>query len=92
MSYLTPAEFIPLLSDAGARKISMDVHKVMARAFMAGAILAVSAVFAITVSVQTGYPIIGATLFPIGFCLLNLLQYPLSILSPLDLRILDLLA
>ncbi len=35
MSYLTPAEFIPLLSDAGARKISMDVHKVMSRAFMA---------------------------------------------------------
>ncbi|KAB7613760.1 formate/nitrite transporter family protein [Amylibacter sp. SFDW26] len=77
MSYLKPAELLPLLADAGAQKISMSIHKVMARSFMAGAILAVSAVFAITVSVQTGYPIIGAILFPIGFCLLNLLQYDL---------------
>lgn len=39
---------------------------------MAGAILALAAAFAITVGVQTGYPIIGAILFLVGFCMIYL--------------------
>ena len=33
-----------------------------------------AAVFAVTVAQQTGYPIIGAILFPVGFCMLYLLM------------------
>jgi formate transporter len=45
------------------------------------------AAFAVTVSVQTGVPIVGAILFPVGFCMLYLLGFDLLtgvfVLSPL---------
>jgi formate/nitrite transporter len=55
----------------------MPVSDAFIRSFMAGAILGLSAAFAVTVSVQTGYPIVGAILFPVGFCMLYLLGYDL---------------
>src|SRR4029078_3618190 len=59
------------------------------RAYMAGAILALAAGFAVSVTVQTGYPIIGAILFPVGFCMLYLLGFDLVtgvfVLTPLAL-------
>ncbi|WP_305908756.1 formate/nitrite transporter family protein [Methylomarinum sp. Ch1-1] len=73
MSYLVPAEFVTKMVDAGESKIYMSTRDTIIRAFMAGAILALAAVFAISVTVQTGYPIIGAILFPVGFCMLYLL-------------------
>ena len=44
---------------------------------MAGAILALAAAFAVTVSVNTANPLIGALLFPVGFCMLYLLGFDL---------------
>ncbi len=44
---------------------------------MAGAILALAAAFAVTVTVQTGQPLVGAVLFPVGFCMLYLLGFDL---------------
>src|SRR6218665_3630154 len=44
---------------------------------MAGAILALAAAFAVSVNVNTGNPLIGALLFPVGFCLLYLLGFDL---------------
>lgn len=73
MSYLVPSEFVTKMVDAGESKIYMSTRDTVIRAYMAGAILALAAVFAITVAVQTGYPIIGAILFPVGFCMLYLL-------------------
>ena len=65
----------------------MATRDVLIRAFMAGAILALAAVFAITIAVQTGVPLIGALLFPVGFCMLYLLGYDLLtgvfVLTPL---------
>jgi len=59
------------------------------RAYMAGAILALAAAFAVTVTVQTGYPIVGAILFPVGFSMLYLLGFDLLtgvfVLTPLAL-------
>ncbi len=40
---------------------------------MAGAILALAAVFAVTIAVQTGVFLLGAVLFPVGFCMLYLM-------------------
>src|SRR5690606_14384512 len=89
MSYLVPAEFVTKMVDAGESKIFMATRDVLIRAFMAGAILALAAVFAVTVSVQTGYPIVGAILFPVGFCMLYLLGFDLLtgvfVLTPLAL-------
>ena len=87
MAYLVPSEFVTKMVDAGEAKIYMSTRDALIRAYMAGAILALSAVFAVTVSVQTGFPIIGAILFPVGFCMLYLLGFDLLtgvfVLTPL---------
>jgi formate/nitrite transporter len=89
MSYLVPSEFVKKMVDAGESKIYMATRDALIRAYMAGAILALAAVFAVAVSVQTGYPIIGAILFPVGFCMLYLLGFDLLtgvfVLTPLAL-------
>ena len=87
MAYLAPSEFVTKMIDAGEAKVFMSTRDTLIRAFMAGAILALAAVFAVTVTVQTGYPIIGAILFPVGFCMLYLLGFDLLtgvfVLTPL---------
>jgi len=87
MSYLAPSEFVTKMVDAGESKIYMATRDTLIRAYMAGAILALAAVFAVTVSVQTGQPLLGAVLFPVGFCMLYLLGFDLLtgvfVLTPL---------
>jgi formate/nitrite transporter len=63
--------------DAGQSKILMSTRDTLIRGFMGGALLALGAVFAVTVSQQTGQPIVGALLFPAGFCTLYLHGYDL---------------
>lgn len=87
MSYLIPSEFVTKMVDAGESKIFMSTRDTLIRAYMAGAILALAAVFAVAVTVQTGSPIFGAILFPVGFCMLYLLGFDLLtgvfVLTPL---------
>jgi formate transporter len=87
MAYLAPSEFVTKMVDAGESKIFMATRDTLIRAYMAGAILALAAVFAVSVTVQTGYPIIGAILFPVGFCMLYLMGFDLVtgvfVLTPL---------
>jgi formate/nitrite transporter len=89
VAYLVPSEFVAKMVDAGESKIFMAPRDTLIRAYMAGAILALAAVFAVTINVQTGQPIIGAILFPVGFCMLYLLGFDLLtgvfVLSPLAL-------
>jgi formate/nitrite transporter len=63
--------------DAGEAKIRMSTSDTLIRAYMAGAILALAAAFAVTVSVQTNDPLVGAILFPVGFCMLYLMGFDL---------------
>ncbi|MCY1157705.1 MAG: formate/nitrite transporter family protein [Citricoccus sp.] len=77
MSYVSPPDFVKTMIDAGEAKIFMSTRDTLIRSFMAGAILALAAAFAITVTVQTGNALIGALLFPIGFILLYLLGFDL---------------
>ncbi len=77
MAYLAPSEFVTKMVDAGEAKIFMSTRDTIIRAYMAGAILALAAAFAVTVNVQTGQPLAGALLFPVGFCLLYLLGFDL---------------
>ncbi len=89
MAYLAPAEFVVKMVDSGESKIFMSTRDTLIRAYMAGAILALAAVFAVTINVQTGVPLIGAVLFPVGFCMLYLLGFDLLtgvfVLTPLAL-------
>jgi formate/nitrite transporter FocA (FNT family) len=89
MSYLIPSELVVKMVDAGESKVLMSTRDTLIRAYMCGATLALAAVFAVVISQQTGYPIIGAAFFPVGFCILYLLGYDLLtgvfVLSPLAL-------
>jgi formate/nitrite transporter len=72
-----PAEFATKMVDAGEAKIYMSTRDTLVRAFMAGAILALAAVFAVSVAVATGSHLIGSILFPVGFCMLYLMGFDL---------------
>ena len=77
MSYVTPREFAAKMIDAGESKIFMSTKDTLIRAYMAGAILALAAAFAVTITVNTGQFLVGALLFPVGFCTLYLLGFDL---------------
>lgn len=77
MSYLVPTEFVTKMIDAGESKVYMSTKDTIIRAFMAGAILALSAAFAITVTMQSGSALVGAMLFPVGFIMLYLMGFDL---------------
>jgi formate/nitrite transporter len=77
MSYVAPKDFAVRMVDAGQAKALMSTRDTLIRSYMAGAILALAAAFAVTVSVQTGQPLLGAVLFPVGFCMLYLLGFDL---------------
>ena len=87
MAYLVPSEFVTKMVDAGESKVFMSTRDTLIRAYMAGAILALAAAFAVTINVATGVPLIGAILFPVGFCMLYLLGFDLLtgvfVLTPL---------
>ena len=89
MAYLTPTEFVAKMVDAGESKVFMSTRDTLIRAFMAGALLALAAVFAVSVVVETGSQLVGSILFPVGFCMLYLLGFDLLtgvfMLSPLAL-------
>ncbi len=77
MAYLAPTEFVTKMVDSGESKVYMSTKDTLIRATMAGAILALAAVFAIAVTLQTGSAILGAVLFPVGFIMLYLMQFDL---------------
>src|SRR3954470_2511587 len=89
MSYLASSEFVTKMVDAGESKVFMSTRDTIIRAYMAGAILALAAWFAVTINVNTGQPLVGALLFPVGFCMLYLLGFDLLtgvfVLTPLAL-------
>src|SRR6478735_3439186 len=89
MAYLVPSEFVTKMVDAGESKIFMSTRDTVIRAYMAGAMLTLAAWFAVTMTVNTGQPIIGALLFPVGFSMLYLFGFDLLtgvfVLCPLAL-------
>ena len=91
MAYLAPAEFVTKMVDAGESKLLMSTRDTLIRAYMAGAILALAAAFAVTVTVNTGNPLVGAMLFPVGFIMLYLMGFDLltGVFTLVPLAVLD---
>ncbi|NYI78414.1 formate/nitrite transporter family protein [Nocardioides panzhihuensis] len=77
MSYVSPKELAGRIVSSGESKVFMSTRDTLIRAYMAGAILALAAAFAVTIGAKTGEPLIGAVLFPVGFCMLYLLGFDL---------------
>ena len=91
MAYLAPAEFVTKMVDAGESKLLMSTRDTLIRAYMAGAILALAAAFAVTVTVNTGNALVGAMLFPVGFIMLYLMGFDLltGVFTLVPLAVLD---
>jgi formate transporter len=91
MAYIEPSEFVTKMVDPGESKVYMSTKDTLIRAFMAGAILALAAIFAITVAVKTGSPLVGAILFPVGFIMLYLMKFDLltGVFTLVPLALLD---
>ncbi|EEE35771.1 formate/nitrite transporter [Rhodobacteraceae bacterium KLH11] len=91
MAYIEPNEFVVKMVDAGASKVFMSNRDTLIRAFMAGAILGLAAMFAIAVIVATGSLLVGAILFPIGFIMLYLMKFDLltGVFTLVPLALLD---
>lgn len=87
MSYIEPNDFGTKMVDAGEKKLKMANRDTLIRAYMAGAILALAAAMAVTISLNTGSHFAGSLLFPIGFCILYLMGFDLLtgvfVLTPL---------
>jgi len=77
VSYIQPKEFATKMVDAGESKIFMATKDTLIRSYMAGAILALAAAFAVTIAVNTGNFLVASLLFPVGFCMLYLMGFDL---------------
>lgn len=77
MAYVKPSEFAAQMIEAGESKVFMSTKDTLIRAYMAGAILALAAAFAVTIAVNTGNFLVASLLFPVGFCMLYLLGFDL---------------
>lgn len=91
MAYVVPTEFVTKMIDAGEAKVFMSTRDTLIRAYMAGAILTLAAAFAVTINVNTGQPLAGAILFPVGFCLLYLMGFDLltGVMTLVPLALID---
>lgn len=73
MSYVKPDEVVATAIDAGATKAALSTPEMLVRGVLGGAILACATTLAFQASVQTGSPLVGAIIFPVGFVMIVLL-------------------
>src|SRR5262245_12429819 len=73
MDYVKPADVAAAMADTGRRKLGLPAADLRIRGALAGAILAAATSLAFTGMVQTGQPLVGALLFPVGLILIVLL-------------------
>ena len=73
MSYVTPTHLIDAAVQAGVAKATLSLGQLLARGTLAGAILACATTLAFTATAQTGLPLVGALIFPVGFVMIVLL-------------------
>lgn len=73
MDYVKPAQVAAAMMDTGRAKLSLPALDLVIRGGLAGAILAAATSLAFTGMVQTGQPLVGALIFPVGLILIVLL-------------------
>jgi formate/nitrite transporter len=73
MDSLKPADIVANMAQAGIAKAQLGVLDLLVRGVLSGALLGVATSLAVTASVQTGQPIVGALIFPVGFVMIVLL-------------------
>ncbi|MEL7292812.1 MAG: formate/nitrite transporter family protein [Pseudomonadota bacterium] len=72
-----PAEFVQTMINVGEAKTNTSTRDLLLRGTMAGVILSLAVVVAITAITQTGIGLVGALVFPVGFVILSVMGYDL---------------
>ena len=67
LDYTAPPELMTTVVKVGESKARMGAKDLLVRSFYSGLALGVATTLAVTVSVQSGIPFLGAALFPWGF-------------------------
>ncbi len=73
MDYVKPIDVASAMVNAGRTKLALPATDLIIRGGLAGGILAAATSLAITGTVQTGQPLVGALVFPVGLILIVLL-------------------
>jgi formate/nitrite transporter len=66
MDYVKPADVAVAMAETGKRKLALAPRDLLIRGMLSGAILGIATSLAVTGAVQTGQPIVGALIFPVG--------------------------
>jgi formate/nitrite transporter len=70
---ITPARIVGSMIEAGAVRARLPALQLLVRSALAGAFLGVATTLAFTALAQTGLPIVGALIFPVGFSMIVVL-------------------
>ncbi|KQT50482.1 formate transporter [Methylobacterium sp. Leaf456] len=70
MDFVKPADMAKAMSDSGVMRAELLVRDMIVRGMMAGALLGIATSLALTAAVQTGVPLVGAIVFPVGFVMI----------------------
>jgi formate transporter len=73
MDYVKPADVAVAMLESGKRKLALAPRDLLIRGILSGAILGVATSLAFTGAVQTGQPLVGALIFPVGLIAIVLL-------------------
>jgi len=73
MDYVKPADVAVAMLDVGKRKLTLAPSDLLIRGMLSGALLGVATSLAFTGAVQTGQPLVGAIIFPVGLISIVLL-------------------
>ena len=73
MSYVKPDHLVDQLIHSGVVKTNLTAQQMFVRGTLSGAILGAATTLALTAAAQTGLPIVGALVFPVGFVVILML-------------------
>jgi formate transporter len=73
MDSLKPAAIVTAMIEAGIAKAALGPFDLLVRGALSGALLGFATSLAIGATTQTGQPIVGALIFPVGFVMIVLL-------------------
>jgi formate/nitrite transporter len=78
MDYVKPAEVVETMVVTGSTKGSLPVKDLLIRGALSGALLGFATSLAVTGTVQSNVPLVGALIFPVGFVMIVLLGLELA--------------
>jgi formate/nitrite transporter len=77
MDYVKPADVAAAMVDTGRLKLSLAPADLVIRGALAGSILGAATSLAFTGALQTGVPLVGALIFPVGLAIIVILGFDL---------------